>query len=62
MGLKIDNNFIDKFFIVSCLALAIYVTIACPCKLILSCHLIIFSTLILLPLIYVFIKQIIPKK
>jgi hypothetical protein len=50
-------NLLDKLFIIICLLGAIYVTITCPCKIILSCHLSIFYTLLILPILFVYIKN-----
>lgn len=44
---------IEKFLITICLATAIYITIKCPCKTVLSCHKKIFYILVGMPVIFV---------
>lgn len=52
-----DFRVFDKIFITFCLFIIIYYTINCPCKVILSCHLRLFYTLMLIPILYVGIKN-----
>ena len=48
---------IEKFLIILCLSVAIYITAICPCKTILSCHMRIFYFLIIMPALYIFIRN-----
>ena len=51
------SNLFDKIFIIFCLTVAIYITAICPCKVILNCHLQLFYALLLIVLLYIFIKK-----
>ena len=55
-------NYYDKIFIISCLTFAIYYTITCPCKIILSCHKYVFYLFLLIPILYIEIKLFVYSK
>lgn len=55
-------NLYEKIFIILFLLIAIYITATCPCKIILICHKYLFYILLIIPLLYVFIKQTLYKK
>ena len=52
---------LEKAFIIVCLSAAIYYTIMCPCKTILSCYKYTFFILLLIVLLYVGYKNFIHK-
>jgi len=56
--ININKNFYQKIFIVICLLCAIYITITCPCKILLSCNLYTFYILLGLSILYVIYLQI----
>ena len=56
--MKIKQNIYEKMFILLCLFSASYLTISCPCNIVLYCHVYTFYVFLLIPLLYVFFKQI----